>query len=129
MGYVEGVQLLVERGASLKARSTDGLTCLHNALEYGHQSIGAYLLKQQFQEIDARGNDGCCLLQHLVFTNDASLISSLKGKGVDFNTRCPVRSLSILSLLSGFVGWHYGCILCNKTWQEQGTERTIRGWG
>lgn len=129
VGCMKCVKLLVERGVNLRARSGNGMTCLDAALEIQQHSMVAYLLKQDSYTANVRGEDGLCLLQHLVLLDDAPLICNLKGNGVDFNTRCPVRSPSILPFFSSILGWHYGCFLCDKTSQGQLAQRIVGSWG
>lgn len=129
VGCMECVKLLVERGVNLTARSANGMTCLDAALEIQHHSMIAYLLKQDSCTTNVRRDDGLCLLEHLVLLDNAPLICNLKGKGVDFNARCPVRSLPIFPFFNNILGWHYGCFLCGKTSQGQLVERIVGSWG
>lgn len=55
MGYLDGVQLLVKRGANLQASSADGETCLLAALDYENHSIIDYLLDQDACEVNGIG--------------------------------------------------------------------------
>lgn len=102
IGYLDGVKLLVERGANLNTQCEDGTTCLLVALDYGHPSIVAHLLEQNSCKVKDCGRDGHCLLQRLVLADGPKLILNLKKKRVDLNKRSPVRRQLILAHLSAF---------------------------
>lgn len=91
MGYLEGVQLLVERGANLKARSADGRTCLLVALGHGYYPIVDHLLNQNTCEVNEKGRDGASALHHAVLLNYTDLTSRLLQKQANVNTQNLVR--------------------------------------
>lgn len=124
-GYLEGVKLLVEHGANINNRCSDGTTCLLAALDYGHPSVVAYLLKQDSCEVNYVGRDGRCFLQRLVLADDARLFVSLKNRCIDLNKQSPVSCPLMLAQLGNFIGWDCARVLCNNALQEQLTERNV----
>lgn len=88
----EGMQLLVERGANLKARTAAGRTCLILALEGGNLSIADYLLGQDVCDVNGIGRDGLSALHHAVLFNNTDLMRKLIHKQADVNARNHVRN-------------------------------------
>lgn len=105
-GFLDGVKLLVERGASLNLCGYDGTRCLRAAVSKNYYSIVAYLLKQDSCRVNVSGKDGLLLLQSAVLTDDADLVSNLKIRGLDLDARRPVRSHYLLALSSDLIGGH-----------------------
>lgn len=90
--FREGVQLLVERGANLRARTAAGRTCLILALEGGNLSIADDLLSQNVCEVNGTGRDGFSVLHHAVLFNNADLMRKLIHKQADVDARNHVRN-------------------------------------
>lgn len=92
MGYLEGVQLLVERGANLNAHTADGRTCLLLALEYKCHPLVDYLLDQDVCEVSGIGRKGLSALHHAILLNNVDMMRKLLQKQADINIRNHVRN-------------------------------------
>lgn len=125
IGYMEGVELLVQRSADLSAHDYDGATCLQTAQEKEHHSIVSYLLKNDSSEMDVSAKDSLNHLHSLILIDGVTAISRLVSRGVDINARYPVRSQSLLLSYNYFIGWHCGYFHCCKTSQEQSIEGVV----
>jgi ankyrin repeat protein len=74
------VQLLVERGANVNARTTDGKTALMWAIEFGDDKVIDLLLRRR-ADVNARSNDGFTALGLASDENNLALIRRLKQAG------------------------------------------------
>eukprot|EP00210_Caulerpa_lentillifera_P001601 g1539.t1 len=102
VGFLAGVQLLVEQGANLKACSSNGSTCLLMAAKNGHLSIVSYLLEQNSIHVEATGVDGLSALHHLVLLDETDVILDFACKGVELNpkTQDDVVAVSLAAKLN-----------------------------
>lgn len=100
-GFLEGVKLLVKRGANLKTCTKDGETCLFVALKHGHQSTADYLLDQEVCEVNGIGRDGFSALHHAVLLNNTDLMRKLIRKQASVNAHNNVRTPRNVQLSSG----------------------------
>lgn len=117
-GSMGCVEQLVQGGANWYARGCNGKTCLQVAQEKKHDSIVAYLKKKDSCEADVFGRDSLRNLQNLVLMNDVAAISRLKSRGVNLDSRHPVRSQSWTAFLNEFIGWQCARFLCHKALQD-----------
>eukprot|EP00210_Caulerpa_lentillifera_P006974 g6669.t1 len=87
IGYLDGVKLLVERGADITVQTTDGLTCLIIALKNRHFSVLSYLLEQEFCPINVIDEQGYSALHYTILLTDGSWTNALLRKGADMNAK------------------------------------------
>lgn len=98
VGFLEGMKLLVERGANPRAHSADGQTCLLVALEHKNHSIVDYLQDLNAWEVNGIGRDGLSALHHAVLLNIPDLMRKLVEKQEDVNIQNHVRNPSSAQL-------------------------------
>eukprot|EP00210_Caulerpa_lentillifera_P001613 g1551.t1 len=89
IGFLEGVKLLVQRGADMNARSSQGLTCLLIALEQRHQPMVSYLLEHESCKAAASSRDGPHLLHYIISLNNEEWLKLLVNKGTNINAFTP----------------------------------------
>ncbi len=80
------VQLLVEQGANINARSNDGITPLYQAVHSGYTDIVKFLVEQG-ADIKAKNSNGYTSLHLAAMNNNMDLVKFLVGKGADINEK------------------------------------------
>lgn len=90
LGLLDAVKSLVEHGADITSRTSDGFTCLYLAAKNRHLSVVSYLLGQESCPVDGTDEDGFTVLHHVVILNDPDLTSILINKGSDISAQTQV---------------------------------------
>lgn len=92
-GYLEGVELLIERGSDVCACCLSGYTCLLAAAKNEHLAVVSYLLEQDSCNVNEVGRDGYSAIHHIALLNDSDAVFKLISRGADVNAQTWVRIL------------------------------------
>lgn len=98
IGFLEGVKLLVERGANLSVHTEDGLTCLTLATINKHRSIVSYLLEQESCPVVDVDSDGYNALHCVVLLNEPCMVCKVIQKGVPINAQSLVLRFALFTI-------------------------------
>jgi len=93
-GYLDGVKLLVEHGADVRARASNGLTCLLVAANNKHFTVVSYLLQLKYCGLNDVDKNGYSALHYASLHNHAPTISKLIQKGATIDARNTVSCVS-----------------------------------
>ena len=85
-GYVNCVELLLDKGSSIKARDSDGYTVLH-ASARGGQSKCIEILVNRGADVHAKSDSGLTILQRAVLSGNTEFIERIINLGVDINAK------------------------------------------
>eukprot|EP00210_Caulerpa_lentillifera_P006927 g6623.t1 len=86
-GFLDGVRLLIEFGADIKATTPDGLTTLLLAVKHRQPQVFCYLLEQDNRPINDTDQDGFTVLHRCVIWDDPGSTLFLISKGADLNAK------------------------------------------
>ena len=85
-GYVNCVELLLDKGSRIKARSYYGNTALHYSVEGGHLQCIELLVNREC-DVRATNNDWWTILHCAAFYGRNECIEKIIDLGVDINAR------------------------------------------
>lgn len=92
-GWMAGVRLLVEGGADIRARASNGLTCLLVAANNKHFAVVSYLLHVPDCGINDSDKNGDSALHYASAHDHAITIAELVQNGATINARNTVSRL------------------------------------
>ena len=85
-GHQEIVQLLLDKGADVNAKKTDGVTALMVASRDGHQEV-VKLLLDKGADVNAKRTDGVTALMAVSASGYIEIAQSLLANGADVNAK------------------------------------------
>lgn len=85
-GNREAVQSLLDNSVHVSIKDHRGMTPLHCAARYGHQSIVEFLIEKREASLDVEDKENMTPLQHAVKLGNQLIVEQLIEKGAEVNT-------------------------------------------